>query len=93
MSRPLGSRNSFVNRPHKIIRHILATRLYTDLACDKLDCRATEPYYEQAVGLKDGRNKGMPKVQDTDDPEQGSVVLQSSLSQAKSVCNLLARIY
>ena len=70
MSRSLGSSRCVGVFSCEVIRRVLADGLYTDLACDKLDRRNTEPYYEQAVGLKDGRGEGMSKVQDANDTEQ-----------------------
>ena len=70
LSRSLGGASSSADFPREAFRRVLADGLYNDLACDKLDRRTTESYYEQTVGLKDGRNKGMPKVQDADDTEQ-----------------------
>ena len=53
LSWPLGGGGSSAGLSREAFRHILANRLYSDLACDKLDRRTTEPGHGQAVGLKE----------------------------------------
>lgn len=50
LSWPLGGNRCAGVLSREIIRYILATGLYYDLACDKLDGRTTEPCHEQIMG-------------------------------------------
>ena len=63
MPRALGSAGSSAGLSCEAVRHILAGRLYSDLACDKLGRRTTESGRKPAVGLKMAENKSCPKCE------------------------------